>query len=347
MLSAFDIQNSEQQKMIGLFEEERVFQRMLDVEAALARAEAEVGDIPRMDAEEISRKAYTSIVQPERIRNIEAKTHHLTHSVVLALAEQCGPSGKYVHLAATSSDIMDTAMALILKDAIALIETKLVCLHRIFQKHTKKYKNHSGDFLVHRQTLLSATLGPLFEACAPEVEGHIQRIRQCKERIIVGKMSGAVGTQAAFGQNAERIQRIVMKELGLHAAEIATQNVQRDRYAELFCVFALIASSIEKLSAEIASLLKPEKSSPFKNCEDRIKTGKSTLPHNTLLAMIEKISEMAKIVRSAVIPSLENMVTWHERDLTQSSAERFLNPLTCILTYNILILMLDLMYSIS
>ena len=186
-------------------------------------------------------------------------------------------------------------------------------------------------------------MGFKFAVWVCEVSRHIQRLRECKERVTVGKISGAVGTQAGLGEHAPRIQELVMDRLGIRAAEISTQIVQRDRYAELVCVLALIASSLENFATEIRELQRPEIGELFESFETEKQVGSSTMPHKQNPETCERICGLARIVRSLVIPALENVVTWHERDLTQSSAERFIFPEACILVDYLLELMTNIL----
>jgi len=326
-------------EMVEIFQEETRLQKMLDVEAALAWAHCEVGNIPKKDAEKIARMATLRYVKLARVKAIESEIKHDVAAIVRALSEACGSSGAYVHLGATSYDIVDTANALQLKDAVEIIEKRLACLRRVLQEKTGKYKGTVMIGRTHGQHALPITLGFKFAVWACEVSRHIQRLRECKDRVIVGKMSGAVGTQAGLGEHAPRIQELVMKRLGVHAAEISTQIVQRDRYAELVCLLAVIASSLENFATEIRELQRPEIGELSEAFEAEKQVGSSTMPHKQNPETCERICGLARIVRSLVIPSLENVVTWHERDLTQSSAERFIFPEACILTDYLLELM--------
>jgi adenylosuccinate lyase len=326
-------------EMRRVFEEETRVQKMLDVEAALALAHAEVGDIPRKDAEKIAAMASLKNVKLDRIKAIEKEIKHDVAALVRALAEACGPSGAYVHLGATSYDIVDTANALQLKDASELLEKKLVCFKGILQEKTAQYKNTAMMGRTHGQHALPITLGFKFAVWACEISRHIQRLRDCKDRVFVGKMSGAVGTQAGLGEQAARIQELVMKRLGISAAEISTQIVQRDRYAEFVCLLAIIASSLDNFATEIRELQRPEIGELFEAFEAEKQVGSSTMPHKQNPETCERICGLARIVRSLVTPALENVVTWHERDLTQSSAERFIFPEACILVDYMLFLM--------
>jgi adenylosuccinate lyase len=329
--------------MLRVFEEEARVQRLLDVEAALALAHAEVGSIPRKDAEKIAAMASTKHVKVERVKAIEKEIKHDIASLVRALSEVCGSSGAYVHLGATSYDIVDTANALQLKDAIAIIEKKLAALKRILQKQAAQHKETVMIGRTHGQHALPITLGFKFAVWGYEVSRHIQRLTDCKTRVLVGKMSGAVGTQASLAEHAARIQELVMKRLGIRAAEISTQIVQRDRYAEYACTLAMITSSLDNFATEIRELQRPEIAELFESFEKKKQVGSSTMPHKRNPETCERICGLARIVRSLSIPAFENAVTWHERDLTQSSAERFIFPELCILTDYLLFLMRNVM----
>ncbi len=319
-------------EMLEVFQEESRIQKMLDVEAALAWAHCEVGNIPKKDAEKIARMATLRYVKLAKVKAIENEIKHDVAALVRALSEACGPSGAYVHLGATSYDIVDTTNALQLKEALEIIEKKLACLRRCLQEKTGKYKATVMMGRTHGQHALPITLGFKFAVWTCEVSRHIQRLRECKDRVLVGKMSGAVGTQAGLGEHAVRIQELVMKRLGIQAAEISTQIVQRDRYAELICLLASIATSMENYATEIRELQRPEIGELFEAFEPEKQVGSSTMPHKQNPETCERVCGLARIVRSLVTPSLENIVTWHERDLTQSSAERFIFPEACILT---------------
>jgi adenylosuccinate lyase len=191
----------------------------------------------------------------------------------------------------------------------------------------------------HGQHALPITLGFKFAVWMREISRHIQRFRQCKDRVLVGKMSGAVGTQAGLGVHAMKIQELVMQRLGIKSAEISTQIVQRDRHAELVCLLAMIASTLDNFATEIRELQRTEIGELFEPFEAKKQVGSSTMPHKRNPITCERICGLAKIVRSLVFPALENIITWHERDLTQSSAERFIIPETCILVDYMLFLM--------
>ena len=298
---------------------------MLDVEAALAWAQGEVGNIPRKDAEKIVAMASVKHVRLSRVKEIEREIKHDVAALVRALAEASGASGAYVHLGATSSDVKDTATALQLKDALELIGRRLNELQETLRQKALQFK---APTTIGMPASVPTALTFKFRAWTQEISRHIERLRECKDRILVGKMSGAVGTQAGLGVHALKIQKLVMKRLGIKAADISTQIVQRDRHAELVCLLAIVAASLEKFATVIHELQRPENGEFF---ETRKQVSGSRMPHEEKSEMCERICGLARIVRSLVLPALENVTTWHERDLTQSSAERFIIPQTCIL----------------
>jgi len=277
------------------------------------------------------------------VKEIEREIKHDVMALVQALAEACGPSGAYVHLGATSSDILDTATALQLKEALNLIEERLNHLERVLIKRAEQYKEAMMMGRTHGQHALPITLGFKFAVWVREAARHLQRLQECRERLIVGKMSGAVGTQAGFGAHALKIQELVMKRLGVKPAEISTQIVQRDRYAEFICILAIVASTLGKIANEIRELQRPEIGEVFEPFERKRQVGSSTMPHKRNPMVCERVCGLAKIMRSLVTPSLENVSTWHERDLTQSSAERFIIPEACILTDYMLVLVTNVL----
>jgi len=318
------------EEMRRIFAEEARLQKMLDVEAALARANAKYGLIPSEAAEVIAERANVNYVKPERVKEIEARIRHDIMAVVEALAEVCGEYGGCVHVGATSYDIVDTATALQLKEAIAIIEERLKELCQLLCDLAIKY----GDVVMigrtHGQHALPITLGFKFAVWASEFARHIERLREVKKRILVGKMSGAVGTMAGFMGKGMEVQEEVMRFLGLRPETISTQVVQRDRLAELICLFAIIASSLDRIATEIRNLQRPEIMELAEGFEPG-QVGSSTMPHKQNPIDCENVSSLAKLMRSLVIPALENIPLWHERDLTNSANERFIIPESCIL----------------
>lgn len=314
-----------------VFEEDARFQKMLDVEAALAWARGQVGDIPREAAEEIGRNATTKTVTVQRIHEIEKTTEHEIMALVDALAEVSGKSGAYVHLGATSADILDTGLALQMKEGIDVIAEKLDMLESVLLDLTTRHRETLMIGRTHAQHALPMTLGLKLAVWLRETSRHIERLHECRPRVLVGKMSGAIGTMAGLGKNAIQIQNLTMKRLNLQAPEVTSQIVQRDRYAELVGLLAMIGSSLDKFATEIRNLQRPEIDELAEPFATGRQIGSSAMPQKKNPWKSENISSLAKIMRSLVPPALESIVTWHERDLSQSASERFIIPEAFIL----------------
>ena len=262
----------------------------------------------------------------ERIREIEKVTEHETMALVEALAEVSGKGGTYVHFGATSSDILDTALALQMKEGLSIVKQKLDNLEETLITLSRKYRGTIMIGRTHGQHALPMTLGLKFAVWLREVGRHIERINQCSERVLVGKMSGAIGTMAGLGKHSFEIQTSVMKQLGLRVADVTSQIVQRDRYAELVCVFAMVSSSLDKFATEIRNLQRPEINELAEPFVEGKQVGSSAMPQKRNPWRSENISSLARMERSLVGPAIESIVTWHERDLSQSAAERFVMP---------------------
>jgi len=334
-------------EMRRIFEEENRLQKMLDVEAALAWAHGEVGNIPRKDVEKIVEMASTRYVKISRVKEIEGEIKHDVMALVKALSEVCGSSGAYVHFGATSADIVDTATALQLKEATHLIAKRLDDLELVLIEKAEQYKKTVMMGRTHGQHALPITLGFKFAVWTREIARHIQRLYECNERLLVGKISGAVGTQAGLGSDAIKIQELVMRKLGIKPSDISTQIIQRDRYAELVCLLAMIASTLDNIATEIRELQRTEIGEVFEPFQKEKQVGSSTMPHKRNPELCERICGLARILRSLVVPALENITTWHERDITQSSAERFIIPEACILIDYVLTLMTNILANLQ
>lgn len=322
--------------MKSIFEEESRLQKLLDVEAALARAHANVGNIPKSAANTITKKASTKFVKVKRVKEIELRTKHDLMAVVKALTEVCGPSGKHVHLGATSYDIIDTANALQFKEALAIVERDLRGLEKTLLRLAKKHIYTVAVGRTHGQHAIPITYGLRFSIWAMEINRHIERTREAKKRVLVGKMSGAVGTGASFGKKGIRIQKIAMNDLGLAPAEVSSQIVQRDRYAELIMLLALIAATLDKIGKEIRNLSRTEIGEVSEKFEEKGQVGSSTMPHKRNPINAENICGLSRVIKSNVYVALENVSLEHERDLTNSSCERVIIPESFILLDEIL-----------
>ena len=316
-----------------VFGERSKLQYLLDVEAALARAHAAVGNISKKAADEISKKAFVKYVTVKRVNEIEKEIRHDIMAVTKALSEACkGDAGKYVHLGATSYDIVDTANALQFSAATDLIKTQLRELRLTLVGLAKEYKNTIMAGRTHGQYSIPITFGLKMAVYAMEVDRHLERLYECKSRLLVGKMSGAVGSGAAMGKHALKIQDLVMIDLKIGTEEAATQIVGRDRYIELLSVLGNIASSMEKFATEIRNLQRSEIGELSEAFETKKQVGSSTMPQKRNPILCEQICGLARVIRSFIIPAYENAIQWHERDLCNSSSERFILPHSIIMT---------------
>jgi adenylosuccinate lyase len=319
-------------EMKRIFEEENRLQKFLDVESAVAYAQAEVGIVPKEAAEEIAEKANTRFVTLKRCKEIEAEIGHDLMAVVKALTEACkGEGRKWVHFGLTSYDVEDSATALQFREAIRIIEKDLIELQEVLLELTQKYRNTVMPGRTHGQHINVITLGFKFAVWMREIARHIERLREAEKRVLVGKILGAVGTGACMGERALKVQEIALRRLGLKPADMVTQIVQRDVHAELISILALIACSLDKFALEIRNLQRTEiqeVAEPFK-IEKQV--GSSAMPAKRNPEISERICSLAKLMRSLVIPAYENIPLWHERDLTNSANERFIFPTSFIL----------------
>jgi len=330
-------------EMKEIWTENARLRKFLEVEAALAKAEADIGLIPKKSAKTIS--ASVNKVKVERVKDIEDKIRHDVMAMVLALAEVCGDDGKWVHFGATSNDITDTGLALQFRDATALLEEKLKRLRSVLLSQAKKHKCTVCAGRTHGQIGIPTTYGLRFAIWACEVERHLQRLEELKPRILVGQMSGAVGTGAAFGSSAREVEKRTMKYLGLGAVDASNQVIQRDRHAEYVSFLANVATTLDKICIEVRNLQRSE----IAEVEEefgRGQVGSSTMPHKRNPIKSEQVCGLARVIRGHVEPALLNNTLWDERDLTNSSCERIILPESTILTDHILKLTTDALESL-
>jgi len=319
--------------MRDIFTEESRLQRWLDVEAALAWAHAQLGTILPEAAEEIKSKAKVSIVKLDRVKEIEDEINHDLLAMVYALTEVCGETArKYVHLGATSYDIEDTALALQLREALKIVEDDLIQLLKTLLDLAETHSKTVCIGRTHGQHALPTTYGMKFALWASEVARHLDRLAETRGRVLVGKMSGAVGTMAGFEDKGFEVQRLTMEHLNLKPVAIANQIVQRDIHAELQCLLALIAGTLDKIGREVRNLQRTE----IAEVSEPGRSPSSTMPQKRNPHRSERICGLARVIRASVVPSLETIALEHERDLTNSSLERITLPEGFILTDYIL-----------
>jgi adenylosuccinate lyase len=323
----------------NIFSEENRLLTQLQVEAALARSHAKLGNIPTAAAKEITRKASLKYVTNDRVKDIEAETKHDVMAVVKALSEQCGDASRFVHLGATSNDIIDTASAVQIMEGLDLVDQDLDALIMTLAALAKKHRDTLMVGRTHGQFAIPTTFGFKVAGFLSEVLRHKERLAEMRKRVCVGKMSGAIGTGAALGPKVLEIQDIVMADLGLGVEEAATQIVCRDRYAEMISTMAIMCTSCERFATEVRNLQRSEIMEVAEAFDVKKQVGSSTMAQKRNPVISENICGLSRIVRAFVTPALEDMVLWHERDLTNSSAERFILPHVFVLTDEILIKM--------
>ena len=318
-------------KIAEIFTEEKKLENWLKVEAVLAKAHAKWGNIPQESAEEICKKANLNYVKLNRVKEIDNEIHHDLMAMVKALSEQCeGNAGKYIHLGATSYDIEDTATGLQLKEAITYITNSLKKLLIELIKVIQDKKSLVCIGRTHGQHAIPTTYGMRFGVWAYEIDRHLDRLKETLNRISYGKMSGAVGNMASFGEKGIEIQNFITKELGLHPALITNQIIQRDRHAEVLFLTALIGQSLAKIARQFRILQRNEIAEMFEPFK-KTQVGSSTMPHKRNPHKSERICSLARILKSNIIPALDNIILEDERDLTNSANERIILPENFIL----------------
>lgn len=295
------------------------FQKWLDVEIAVCEVHAEDGIIPAEDLENIKTKAAFTV---ERINEIEKTTDHDVIAFTTNLAENIGESARFVHFGLTSSDVVDTANALLLKEACELLLTKIDSLLEVLKQRAIEFKDTPQIGRTHGIHAEPTSFGMTFALWFSEMKRNKERLERVKEIISVGKISGAVG---AFAHLDPDVEERVCAKLGLKAADISTQVIQRDRYAEYLCTLGIIAGSLEKFALQVRHWQRTE----VREAQEKFKTGQkgsSAMPHKRNPILSERICGMARTVRANSIVGLENMALWHERDISHSSAERIVLP---------------------
>ena len=327
-------------EMRAVWSEKNRFSCVVAAEVALAKAEAHHGMIPAAAAVEISEKAHNASLV--RAKAIELEISHDMMAIVKAISEVTGESGRWVHYGATSNDLLDTATGLQLKQTLDLIDLKLRLLLGILLKRSAETKSLVCIGRTHGQHGVPTTYGLRFAIWASEVGRHIGRLEQMRPRVVVGQMTGAVGTQAALGSKGIEVQETMMEYLGMSSVDVSNQVISRDRYAEYFMFCAGVATTLDKIGVEVRSLQRTE-IGEVEEAFGAKQVGSSTMPHKRNPIKSEQVCGLARIIRSAVEPALQNNTLWDERDLTNSSCERILFPEASILTDHCLRLMANVL----
>ncbi|PDH24825.1 MAG: adenylosuccinate lyase [Marine Group II euryarchaeote MED-G35] len=297
--------------------------RSLEVERALIWAHSKMGRVSPEDYDAIAEIADPGIVTADRVDELEAETKHDIMALTKAMAEAAGDAGWCVHLGATSNDIVDSAVALQIKDSIVLQDQSLLKLIETLCEIAEREKSTVMLGRTHGQAAVPITFGLKVAVWIDEMRRHLVRLREIQPRCITGKFLGAVGTGAAQGERALELQDLVLGELGLEVPIATTQVVGRDRYIEWVGWMANVATSIEKILQEIRNLQRTEIGEVAEAFDSKKQVGSSTMAHKKNPITAENACGLARIVRSMIIPSYENALLWHERDLANSSSERF------------------------
>jgi len=311
-------------EMAKIWTEQRKFETWLAIEVEVCEALSELGKIPAEAVKEIRKEAKFDV---QRINEIERVTKHDVIAFLTNVGESIGPLSRYLHYGLTSSDILDTSLAMLLKEASEMI---LQDIHRFLEVLKKKAFEHKETLMIGRSHGVHAepiTFGLKMALWYDEMKRNLVRMERAKEAISVGKISGAVGT---FAHIPPFVEEFVCKRLGLKPAPISTQIVQRDHHAEFFSTLAIIASSIEKFSVELRHLQRTEvlEAEEFFSKGQK---GSSAMPHKRNPISAENLSGLARMVRSYSLAALENVPLWHERDISHSSVERVIAPDATIL----------------
>lgn len=307
-----------------IWEEENKFDIWLRIEILACEAQAQLGVIPKEAVETIRKKAK---FETDRILEIEQEVKHDVIAFLTNVGEHVGPESRYIHLGMTSSDVLDTALALQMKQSADLLLSGLNHLSEILKKQAVNYKYQIMVGRTHGIHAEPLTLGLKFALWYAENLRNIARLQSASKSIAVGQISGAVGTYAHLDPSVERY---VCEKLSLKPAPISTQVLQRDRHAEFMSVLALCGASLEKFATEIRHLQKTEVlelEEPFSKGQK----GSSSMPHKRNPITCERIAGLARVLRGNALASLENVALWHERDITHSSVERIVIPDSCIL----------------
>lgn len=298
-------------------------ERQLEVERALIWAHWQLGRVTEEDYQAVAAIANPDDVTKERVSEIEAETRHDIMALTKAMAEAAGDAGWCIHLGATSNDIVDTAVALQLRDSMVLLREQLCHLIGVCANVAERERDTVMLGRTHGQAAVPITFGLKAAVWLDELRRQLIRLDEASPRIAVGKFLGAVGTGAAQGVHARELQELILTHLGLGVPLATTQVVGRDRYVEYVSWLANVATTCEKILQEIRNLQRSELAEAGEGFDVKKQVGSSTMAHKKNPIKSENASGLARIVRSFIIPTYENALLWHERDLANSSSERF------------------------
>jgi adenylosuccinate lyase len=318
-------------KMKEIFDDQKKITYQLEIEAAVALSQAEIGMVPKDAAVNISKMARSGKISVKRVKQLESKSDHDTAALVEALNELCKLSAKpWIHYGLTSNDLVDTSNSLQVRDTLRIIEPKVARLALLLSEQAIKYKTLPAVGRTHGQHASIISFGLKFANWALEMSNHVQRIEELKKRVLICKTLGVVGTGSLMGAKALEVQRRVAKKLELYPADVTTQVVARERYAELIFDMALIGSTLEKIAVEIRNLQRTEIGEVAESFK-KGQMGSSAVPVKRNPVKSERVTSLSKLLRSQISVAFENIPLWHERDLSNSANERFIIPTSAIL----------------
>jgi adenylosuccinate lyase len=314
-------------RMAQIWEEENKFRKWLAIEIAICEAYAKLSVIPKKDIKAIKEKANFNV---NRILEIEKRTKHDVVAFIECVSEFVGPSSKYIHMGVTSSDILDTSFACLLKEASDILIEDITNLMVVFKEKAYQYKLTPMIGRTHGIHAEPITFGLKMAHFYDEMRRNIERLKAAKVRISYGKIAGAVGT---FAHVQPSIEAYVCKKMGLKPAPISTQIIPRDYHAEFFTTLSIIGSSVEKMALEIRNLQRTEVGEAEEFFQ-KGQTGSSAMPHKRNPIASENLCGLARLMRGYALSALENIPLWHERDISHSSVERVIAPdATIVLDY--------------
>ena len=318
-------------EMIEIFSEQKKINYQLEIEGAAAISQSEIGIIPKTVGKKILKAATSGKITAKRIKQLEAKSDHDTAALVESLNEKCTKEVRpWIHYGLTSNDLVDTSNSMQMRDSLKIIEPKVGKLATILAQRAVKHGKIPAVGRTHGQHTSIISFGLKFANWAAEMGKHVERIEEIKKRILICKTLGVVGTGSLMGAKSLEVQKRVAKRLKLYPAEVTTQVVPRERYAEYVFELALIGATLEKIAVEIRNLQRTEigeVAEQFKKGQ----MGSSAVPVKRNPIKSERISSLSKMVRSQVAITFENIPLWHERDLSNSANERFVIPTVSIL----------------
>ena len=318
-------------EMLRAFGAGRKVELQLLVEAEVARAQGALGVIPERAARQIAAAARSGRVTPASVARIERRTDHDTAALVEALGAQCPPGARpWVHFGLTSNDLVDTSTSMQMRDALDIIAPKTARLALALAGSAEKYARLPAVGRTHGQHASVISFGLKFANWAAEMAHHLERIGQARERVLVCKTLGVMGARSLMGARALDVQSAVARKLGLRPARAATQVVARERHAEYVFALALLGSTLDKMATEVRNLQRTE-IGEVAEAFRKGQMGSSAVPVKRNPTKSERVSSLARLLRSCVQVSLENVPLWHERDLTNSANERFTLPTASIL----------------